>query len=167
MLYRYQKPLQEIYNEYLEKHKQTGVKPYPDKLLALLLLQEKDKYKGLKVSEGKFYEFYKNQIDEKIDKVITDFNLTKQDIIGFIEQKGSYYEEENYEHDKIWHVFAEGFGTMHWSRMYHPSYTPEEVYEKCYNCFYGQYRKEFTNTRERTIKRYKEKVRRKYGHKHN
>ena len=43
MKYRYQESLQEIYDKYKEKYKKTGIKPYPDKLLALLLLQEKDK----------------------------------------------------------------------------------------------------------------------------
>ena len=58
MLYRYQKPLQEIYNEYLEKYQKKGSIPYPDRLLALLLLQEKDKHEPLKVCEGEFYNFY-------------------------------------------------------------------------------------------------------------
>lgn len=167
MLYRYQKPLQEIYDEYLRKYQETGVKPYPDKLLALLLLQEKDKYEPLKVCEGEFYKFYKKQIDEKIEKVINDFHITKEDIISFIEQKGICYREEEYENDKIWFVFAEGFGSMHWAIMYHPSHTPEKVYDECYGCFHGQYKKENTNNRKRTLMRYKEKVRRKNGRQYN
>ena len=151
MQYRYQKSLQEIYDEYLEKHKQTGVKPYPDKLLALLLLQEKDKYEPEYLVNGQFYIKYKNEIDEKIEKVITDFNLTKEDIINFIEQKGIYYKEENYEHDKIWFVFFEGFCAVISTQRWHPSYTNEKAYDECYGCFHGQYKKEKTNTRKRNL----------------
>ena len=167
MQYRYQKPLEDIYNEYLEKYQKTASRPYPDKLLALLLLQEKDNYEPEHLSNGSFYKKYKKEIDEKINKVIIDFNITKEDIINYIEQRGICYSEEEYEYLKTWFVFASGFTTVIGTQRWHPSYTPEEAYEKSYNCFYGQYRKENTNTRERTIKRYKEKVRRKYGHKHN
>ena len=130
------KTLQKIYNDYLTNYKRTGIKPYPDKLLALLILPEKDNYEPLMVEEGKFYEAYKKEIDAKIEQVIKDFNLTKEDVIRFIEQKGIYYKEEDYEEDKIWFVFAEGFGAMHWSLMYHPEYTPEQVYLECYDNFY-------------------------------
>lgn len=157
MLYRYQKSLKEIYNEYLIKYKNTGIKPYPDKLLALLLLQEKDNFEPLMTSEGNFYNVYKKEINEKIEQVISDFNLTKEDIIRFIEEKGLLYQEENYEHDKIWLVFASGFGVMHWSIMYHPSYTPEKAYDMCYNCFKGQYRKDRTNIRKKTLIKYNKK----------
>lgn len=159
MLYRYQKTLQEIYDEYLEKHKKTGVKPYPDKLLALLLLQEKDKYNEEKLVNGKFYDKYKKEIDEKIEKVMNDFELTKDDIIHFVEERGLYCDEENYEYCKIWLVFAAGFTCLIGTQRYNPSQTPEKAYDESYNCFYGQYRKENTNTRRKTLMKYKEKVR--------
>ena len=87
MIYRYQKKLQDTYNEYLEKHNQTGEKPYPDKLLALLLLQEKEKYDSENLVNWKFYQKYQSQIDEKINQVIDDFHLTKEDITKIIEEK--------------------------------------------------------------------------------
>lgn len=159
------KKLKALYNDYLIKYKKTGIKPYPDKLLALLILPEKDKYEPLMVAEETFYEAYKNEIDTKINQVIEDFDLTKDDIINFIEQKGICYEEESYENDKIWFVFAEGFGAMHWSIMYHPEYTPEQVYLECYDKFHKQYQK--ANTRSRTLTRYKKKMERKNGYQHN
>lgn len=165
MKYKHEKTLQEIYNDYLKKHQITGEKPYPDKLLALLLLQEKDTYRTITASSGKFYRDNKQRIDEKINQVINDFDLTKEDIISFIEQKGIYHEEETYERNKVWIVFEKGFGTMHWSIMYHRNYTPEQVYNVCYGLFEGQSKKENTNAkrRTRTLERYKQRGRN--GHK--
>ena len=57
-------------------YKRTGIKPYPDKLLALLILSEKDNYEPLKKSQGEFYEKYKDRINIQIDKVEKDFNFT-------------------------------------------------------------------------------------------
>jgi len=167
MQYRYQKKLQEIYDEYLEKYKQTGEKTYPDKLLALLLLQEKEKYNPEHLVNGDFYKKYQQQIDDKINKVITDFNITNEDIKNYVEEKGIYYSEKKHDYLKIWFVFAPGFTTVISVQRWNPSYSPEEAYEKCYNAFYGQFRKENTNTRKRTLMRYNEKARKKHGHKYN
>lgn len=127
--------LTDLYNSYVEIFKITGRKPYPDRLLALLLLPEKDKYLPLRVTEGKFYQYYQKEIDAKIKQVEKDFNITKEDIIGYIEEKGICYKEEDYEQDKIWFVYAEGFGVMHGSLMYEPAQTPEEAYQTNLGCF--------------------------------
>lgn len=155
MQYRYQKPLQEIYDEYKEKYNKTGEKPYPDKLLALLLLKEKDKYNPGHLVNGEFYNLYKKEIDAKIEQVINDFEITKEEIIGYIEQKGILYREERYEHDKIWFIFVNGFAVVIGTQRWDPSYTPEKAYEKA---FVENY-KEKTNTRKRTLSRYKEQLR--------
>lgn len=160
MIYRYQKSLQEIYDEYLLKHRETGVKPFPDKLLALLLLQEKDKYEPEGLVNGKFYQKYKKEIDEKIEKVMLDFDLSKEDIIQLVEERGIYCSLENYDYCKIWFVFCEGFICVIGTQRYNPSQTPEKAYDYCYNYFYGQYRKKNTNNRKRTLMRYEERVRR-------
>lgn len=47
-----------------------------------------------------------------------------------IESKG--VSTDNYEQDKIWFVFCEGFGTMHWGLMYHRDWTPEQIYLACF-----------------------------------
>lgn len=47
-------------------------------------------------------------------------------MIQIVESKGVLCED--YEHDKIWSVFAEGFGAMHWGLMYHREWSPEQVY---------------------------------------
>lgn len=130
--------LQEIYNNYVTRFQTTGEKTYPDRLLALLLLPEKNNFEPLKVEEGKFYQRYQEEIDAKIEQVINDFHISKEDMIGYIEAKDIFYEEDNYEHNKIWIVFAEGFGLMHWSIMYHPELTPEQVYQEGINCFYEE-----------------------------
>ena len=172
MLYRYQKSLQDIYDEYLEKHNQTGVKPYPDKLLALLLLQEKENYDPENLANGEFYKKYKYQIDEKINQVITDFHLTKEDITNFIEEKGIVLDENRYEHYKIWFIFCEGFVSVIWAERYHKSYSKEKAYDEFKGCFYKEIKKEPQNTRERTKKKVRErtrlnKLRSKNGYKHN
>lgn len=130
--------LKTLYQNYLNEFKQTGIKPYPDRLLALLLLPEKDKYEPLKVSEGEFYRFYQQEIDEKINQVINDFQITKEDIINFIEAKGIFSCEENYESDKIWFVFSEGFGVMHGAIVYRPELSPEQIYKESISCFHEE-----------------------------
>lgn len=127
--------LKEIYNNYLIAFKNTGNKPYPDRLLALLLLPEKDKYLPLMVSEGKFYQYYQKEIDAKMKQVENDFDITKKDMIQYIEEKGICYREETYEEDRVWFVYAEGFGVMHGSLMYKPEKTPEQVYQESLCCF--------------------------------
>ena len=127
--------LEEIYKGYVEEYKRSGTKPYPDRLLALLLLPEKDKYLPLMVSEGAFYQYYQKEIDTKIKQVENDFDITKEDMIRYIEEKGICYSEETYEEDRIWFVYAEGFGIMHGSLMYKKELTPEQVYQESLCCF--------------------------------
>lgn len=119
--------LNELYNLKLETYKKTGIKEHPSKLLALLLLPEMDKYEPLNCAEGLFYRTYKKEIDEKINKVENDFNITKEEIISYIEEI-FVSEEKHYNDDKIWFVFSEGFGALHWGLMYGKNNTPEQTY---------------------------------------
>ena len=119
--------LTELYNLKLEIYKETGIKEHPSKLLAMLLLPEMDKYEPLNSGEGLFYRIYKKEIDKKINKVENDFNITKAEIISYIEET-IISEEKNYNDDKIWFVFNEGFGAMHWGLMYRKNNTPEQTY---------------------------------------
>lgn len=122
--------LNELYKEKLKDYKETGKREQPDKLLAMLLLPERDYYEPLMVAEGVFYQSYQKEIDEKIDKVIQDFDITTNEIVQMVESKGVLC--ENFEHNKIWFVFAKGFGAMHWGLMYHKEMSPEEIYEECF-----------------------------------
>jgi hypothetical protein len=123
--------LKELYDLKLIDYKLNGKKESPDKLLAMLLLPERDNYEPLMVSEGEFYKRYQVEIDKKIVQVENDFNFTKDEIIQIIEDKGIYCTE--YEHDKIWFVFCEGFGSMHWGLMYHKDKMPEEIYSEYFD----------------------------------
>lgn len=122
--------LTDLYEEKLKDYQTNDRKEQPAKLLAMLLLPERDSYEPLMVAEGVFYREYQKKIDEKIDKVIQDFDITRDEMIQIVESKGILCED--YEHDKIWFVFAEGFGAMHWGLMYHREWTPEQVYVECF-----------------------------------
>ena len=76
----------ELYNFKLNEYKETGLRERPWKLLAMLLLSEKDKFEPLKSSQGEFYKKYKEEIDKKIAKVERDFNFTHKDIVEYIEE---------------------------------------------------------------------------------
>jgi hypothetical protein len=123
--------LKELYDLKLMDYKLNGKKEKPDKLLAMLLLQEKDKYEPLMISEGEFYQHYKDEIDKKIVQVEKDFDLDEKEIIKLIEEKGFFCDD--YVHDKIWFVFCEGFGAMYWGLMYKKENTPEEIYAEYFD----------------------------------
>ena len=118
----------EFYNEELENYHDTGERNHPSNLLALLLLDKKDEFESLKVEEGEFYDAYKEEIDREIDKVTKDFNLSKEDFINYIEGNLGFYNEKDYEEDKLWQVFSEGFGALHWGVMYRTDCSGEEIY---------------------------------------
>lgn len=125
------KNLNKLYNDDLIEFNQTGRHPHPAKLLALLLLPEKDNFFPMKTSSGEFYKFYKLEIDAKINQVIKDFHITKEEIIKYIEEQGICFSEENYEYNKIWFVFCNGFNALHWGILYHPNWHPEKIYSEC------------------------------------
>lgn len=118
--------LLEMYENALEEFKQSGYHPHPANLLSMLLLTEKDKFEALRVSEGVFYKKYKSEIDRKISKVIDDFEISQQEIEAFIEAEGVLVDD--FESDKIWFVFADGFGIMHGEMMYRPNQTDYQMY---------------------------------------
>lgn len=123
--------LEGLYTLKLLDYKINGYRDDPERLLALLILPEKDQYEPLRVCEGEFYEAYKDRIDKKIAKVERDFEITPIDIVKYVEAKGVCC--NNFAQDRIWFVYAEGFGAMHWGLMYHPELTAEEVYEECFD----------------------------------
>lgn len=122
--------LSDKYTRYKNKFNQTGIHPHPSELLAILLLQEKDKYKTKDINPNTF-EFYlehKESISEKIDQVIVDFAISKQEMIEIIEKNGITYSEELYEEHKIWFVFANGIRALQWGLINHPNWSEEELH---------------------------------------
>ena len=146
------KDLKGMYRSYLIRFYQTGEHPHPSKLLALILLPEKDNYKPLKVCECEFYQYYKSEIDEKIEKVIHDFKINKEEIIRYIEETVCY-KEEQYEFQKIWFVFCEGFGAMHWGIIYRPSESPEQIYKEYSGYFGKNLEKPLTRKKKKKLKK--------------
>lgn len=123
--------LKELYNLKLLDYKNNGVKEHPANLLAMLLLSERDKFEPIAVSEKEFYSTYKKEIDTKIEKVVKDFEITNEEIAKYIEDNG--VSTGDFEYDKIWFVFCEGFGAMHWGLMYRPEKSPEEIYSEVFH----------------------------------
>lgn len=122
--------LKELYNLKLYEYKEFGIKERPWKLLAMLLLSEKNKYEPLKNAQGEFYKKYKNEIDKQINKVERDFDFTHEEIVEYIEKT---VDCDNYEEQKIWFVFEDGFGILNWGLMYKEDKTAEEIYSEYYN----------------------------------
>lgn len=120
----------ELYNLKLNEYQETGLRERPWKLLAMLLLSEKDKYEPLRNSQGEFYKKYKKEIDKKIAKVEKDFNFTHEDIVEHIEKTVIC---DNYEEQRIWFVFEDGFGVLNWGLMYREEKTAEEIYSEYYD----------------------------------
>ena len=121
--------LLELYNLKLNEYKKTGLREKPWKLLAMLLLSEKDKFEPLRETRGDFYKKYKEQIDEKIKKVERDFNFVYQDIVDYIERT---HVCDDYEKQRIWYVFEDGFGVLNWALLYRKEKTGEEIYAEYY-----------------------------------
>lgn len=117
----------ELYNLKLNEYKETGVRERPWKLLAMLLLSEINKYEPARNSRGEFYKKYKDEIDKKIAKVERDFNFTYEDIVEYIER---IVVCDNYEYQRIWFVFEDGFGALSWGLMYREEKTAEEIYSE-------------------------------------
>lgn len=119
----------ELYNLKLNEYKTNGLRERPWKLLAMLLLSEKDKYEPLR-SQGEFYNKYKDEIDKRIIQVEQDFNFTKEDITEYIEETVIC---DDYEDQKIWFVFNEGFGALSWGLSNRQEKTGEEIYSQYFD----------------------------------
>lgn len=120
--------IQRLYNLYLDYYKKTGYHPHPANLLALKLLLKRNEFVGLKVDEGVFYEVYRETINRSIQELEEEFNITEKEISLYIERKGLIVSDEDYNHDKIWYVYAEGFGVLHANLMYTPERNSLDIY---------------------------------------
>ena len=121
--------LQEKYKFYKKIFEKTGKHPELDELLTLLLLPEKDKFEPVSIMIKEFYKHHKEQINQKIEQVMTDFNVTDAEILASTE---IYAYKPNGEVDleetKLWYVFADGIGTVQWATIHRPDWTPERIY---------------------------------------
>lgn len=120
----------ELYNLKLNEYKEYGLRERPWKLLAMLLLSNKKEYEPLRNSQGEFYKKYKEKIDKEIKKVEADFNFSHDDIVKFIEETVVC---EDYEDQKVWFVFAEGFEVLNWGLLYQQEKTAEEIYSQYFD----------------------------------
>jgi len=118
--------VKELYDYKLKKYKENGIRENLDRLLLLLMLNEKDKYEPFTCCSGEFYERYKEEINKNIAKIESDFDVTRELLEELIEEKGILIDD--FECDKIWFVYPEGFGGLQWGIIYQKDKTPEELY---------------------------------------
>lgn len=118
--------VKELYDYKLKKYKEKGIRDNLDRLLLLLMLNEKDNYEPFTCNSGDFYERYKEEINKNITKVESDFDVTRELLEELIEEKGILIDD--FESDKIWFVYPEGFGGLQWGIIYQKDKTPEELY---------------------------------------
>ena len=131
-------PLQELYEQYKQKFNRTAIHPHPSELLALLLLPEKDKFIESNNNSIEFYTKNEELIREKMEQVIIDFGITKEEINNYITQKGIVPKDNiDYEIHKIWSVFANGFNVVRWGNIHRPNWSPERVYND-FSIFWGK-----------------------------
>lgn len=122
--------LKKQYNDYLNELEQTGKHPHPSELLVLLLLPEKENYDFESGTLWHFYELYQEVIDIKINQVISDFNLTNEKIIDYIENKEFIgYQEEKYEYQKVMLIFGRGIEALFWGVLNGSNFKPEKIYD--------------------------------------
>ena len=121
--------LQTLYDQYLEQYKLTKERnhPHPSELLALLLLQDKDEYSVDKIPIGSFYKVYKTPIDAKIAKVISDFELTEDEIKSYAIGLDTRLKVSD-EQIKIKYVFFYGYDALNAGLCRNPNESPERMY---------------------------------------
>ena len=128
--------LEEQYRYYLNQFREQGTNPHPSALLALLLLQDKDKYLSLSGNLEDFYNYYKNEFDKKIKQVMIDFDLTKEDIIDYANAfVVNESDEINYEETAFWNVFINGIIVLQWGIMFHQELSSEQIYNTFFTYF--------------------------------
>lgn len=125
-------PLGEIYRQYVNKFNRTGEHPHPSELLALLLLQDKDNYDVAAVPIDKdFIEYYREQINEKIEQVTVDFWITKEEILSYLGvDSNTRIDDADYEHLKFVEVFRDGVEVLERALSYYKDSSPEICFNK-------------------------------------
>ena len=88
-------------------YKNNGVVDNYAKLLSILLLSEINRYKNYRCNNIKFYGKYKNEIDETINRLEKDFNITDEDYINYLNNQG--IEVYNVDKAKIKFIYEENF----------------------------------------------------------
>lgn len=121
--------LKDIYIDNLRMYNETGLKPWLDEMLLILLLEEKDYFEPLKLTVIDFYKFYYRVINEKIMKIKKDFNLTEENIIEQKKLKGFSDDED------IFFFIEEVIGIIHSYIKDTSKVTPLEVYYQYFDLF--------------------------------
>lgn len=121
----------ELYNYKLNRYKEKGKRDNLSNLLALLMLNEKDKYEAFPCSTREFYNRYKDDINKNIEKLEKDFDIADEYIQDLIEENG--VTRNDFEYDKTWFIYSKGFSCLQGGINYRKDKTPEELYILCFN----------------------------------
>lgn len=145
--------LSDTYINYIKTYNETGVLPNLNIIIALLLLDNKDKfYKDRQQEEPKdFASFCKqNQdlIESMIQKIIADFNITDSQLnILYLKiiPKGMKNQPDDTPKEKIWYIFLRGILEAFWANAQNPSWTKEMIFSSLFKQT-NFYRDEYVTT---------------------
>ena len=126
--------VKDLYDAYKRYYEETGRKEHPAMLLALFLFSKGYNFdRMIGYVEGKFYKKHKEIIDEAIQQVENDFHFTIDEYAKIVLKSFNDFDESNYEQEKIWSCYAEGFGCVHWGLMYHNDENIEDIYSQYFD----------------------------------
>ena len=139
------KPLKWQYNKYLTEYKKTGKRPHPAELLALLVLQDIDKYRP-KNGEYSSSEFDTDpDFNNKIEQVIGDFQFSDSELY-YTYDKSLNLMNETYgdEKGKLTNpklknrIFCCVRSALFSGLINYPNSKPEEIYNELYFLVHGR-----------------------------
>ena len=137
--------LQKKYRQYLNRFKRDGKRPHPAELLALLVLQDIDKYRP-KNGEYSSSEFDTDpDFDNKIEQVIRDFQFSESELY-YTYDKSLNLMNETYgdEKGKLTNpklkdrIFCCVRSTLFSVLINYPDSKPEEIYNELYFLVHGR-----------------------------
>lgn len=123
--------LRDFYTKKLTDYKQTNNVDSYSKLLSILLLNEINRFNNPRCSSQAFYTRYKNVINEKINKIEQDFNITDEDYLKYFNSIGVEVRDIN--KAKIKYIYEESIIVLQWAMIFCNDSTPEDAFEFCYD----------------------------------
>ena len=122
--------LKEFYNKKVNDYKQTNTVDSYSKLLSILLLSEINRFNNPRCSNITFYSRNKEIINEKINKIERDFNITDEDYLNYFNSIGVGVRD--IDKAKIKYIYEESIIVLQWALIFCKE-SPEDAFEFCYD----------------------------------